>query len=126
MTIKGGKIEDNLSENTYDAGDTIKITADPAPKGMRFKCWYISDGRIDRSATTVVRGKVNEETAWWYVKNGKVDTSYTGFAENENGWWYCEGGQVNFRVRASIKGTIDGETRWWNVIDGKVQTVDGQ
>ena len=42
VTIKGGKIEDNLSENTYDAGDTIKITADPAPKGMRFKCWHIS------------------------------------------------------------------------------------
>ncbi len=42
VTIKCGKIEDNLSENTYDAGDTIKITADPAPKGMRFKCWHIS------------------------------------------------------------------------------------
>ena len=42
VKIKGGKIDGSKSEESFKTGNIIRITADPAPEGMRFKCWHIS------------------------------------------------------------------------------------
>ena len=61
---------------------------------------------------------------WYKVKNGVVDKSFTGFAENSNGWWYIEKGKVNFDKTDVMKGTVKGENSWWFVKGGKVQFVN--
>ena len=106
--------------------------------------FYVKDGQVSFSTTSVLKGTVDGVTAWWYVKNGKVtftDTvaknssgwwyidngkvnfSFTGFAENENGWWYIKNGKVSFSTTSVIKGTADGTTGWFYVKSGAVQTT---
>ena len=103
--------------------------------------WYCKNGQVCFDDTDVIKGTVNNETAWWKVvgskvtfdndvcknsngwwviRNGKVDFTYTGFAENSNGWWYCKNGQVCFDDTDVIKGTVKGEEGWWKVVESKV------
>ena len=45
-----------------------------------------------------------------------VDYSYTGIAENENGWWRIEGGKVNF----NYNGLADNENGRFYIVNGRV------
>ena len=58
---------------------------------------------------------------WAMYKNDKVDTSYTGIAQNQNGWWRIENGYVNFNAQSIYQN----EYGWWKCTDGKV-TFDEQ
>ncbi len=82
--------------------------------------WYITNGRVDRSVTTVAKNK----NGWYYVKNGKVDRTYTGFAKNENGSWYVESGRVSKKINGVYKDTLGalGSTdSWYYILNNKVQ-----
>ena len=65
-----------------------------------------------------------EDGDWYYYVNGEIDYSYTGFAENINGWWYLEGGKVIFSKTRVTRGIVNGEDAWWNVKNGKVIFTD--
>ena len=56
----------------------------------------------------------------YYFKRGKVDTTYTGFANNENGWYYVESGKVTLKKNGIIQGTVDGTKAYWYVKNSKV------
>ena len=57
-----------------------------------------------------------EEPADKDLLNGVVDTSYTGIAQNRNGWWRIENGYVNFNAQSIYQN----EYGWWKCTDGKV------
>jgi len=83
--------------------------------------WYITKGKVDRSANTVAKNK----NGWYYVKNGKVDKSYTGFAANSNGKWYVASGKVTKKVNGvykDSKGSIGAKNNWYYVVGNKVRT----
>ncbi len=83
--------------------------------------WYVTDGRVDRSVTTVAKNK----NGWYYVKNGKVNRSYTGFATNENGSWYMVNGKLSRSQNTVIKdtnGALGSKSDWYYVVGGKVQS----
>ncbi len=83
--------------------------------------WYITNGRVDRTVTTVAKNK----NGWYYVKNGKVDKSYTGFAANENGSWYMVNGKLTRTQNTVIKdtnGALGTKGEWYYVVGGKVQS----
>lgn len=63
---------------------------------------------------------VNRNGVWTYTVNSKPDYSYTGFAQNVNGWWYVERGKVTFKKNDVIQGTVNGKNGWWNVKGSKV------
>ncbi len=82
--------------------------------------WYITNGVVDRSVTTVAKNK----NGWYYVKNGKVDKSYTGFATNSNGSWYVASGKVTKKVNGVYKdttGAIGAKNEWYYILNNKVQ-----
>ncbi len=82
--------------------------------------WYITDGKVDRTVTTVAKNK----NGWYYVKNGKVDRSYTGFATNANGSWYMESGKLTRNTNSVIKdtkGAIGAKNEWYYVVGSKVR-----
>ncbi len=83
--------------------------------------WYITKGKVDRSANTVAKNK----NGWYYVKNGKVDKSYTGFATNSNGKWYVASGKVTKKVNGvykDSKGSIGAKNNWYYVVGNRVRT----
>ena len=53
---------------------------------------------------------------WAMYVDGVVDTSYTGIAQNRNGWWRIENGYVNFNAQSIYQN----EYGWWKCTDGKV------
>ncbi len=77
--------------------------------------WYITDGRVDRTANTVAKNK----NGWWYVLNGKVQKGFTGLADykNASGWWYITNGKVDRTANTVAKN----KNGWYYVLNGKVQ-----
>ncbi len=70
--------------------------------------WYLTAGKVRFGTNSVIKGKVNGETAWWYVKGGKVILNYSGIGINDNGVWLIEKGKVNFDFTGEK--VIDGVT----------------
>ncbi len=83
--------------------------------------WYITKGKVDRSANTIAKNK----NGWWYVRNGKVDKSYTGFGTNSNGKWYVKSGKVSKKENGVFKdstGAVGAKNNWYYVLNSKVQS----
>lgn len=76
--------------------------------------YYVSEGKVDTTITSVIRGEVYGEDAWWNVVNGKVEFTDT-VARNENGWWYIKNGKVEFKD--TIGQNDEGK---WYIVNGKV------
>ncbi|MCF0230013.1 MAG: hypothetical protein HUJ76_10030, partial [Parasporobacterium sp.] len=138
--------EESETEDTPEdpAEDEQEDDIDPHFTGFAFKdeVWgYYTDGVLQTSLTSVIKGTVDGEKAWWYVhngivtfidtvadnsngrwciRNGRVDFEYTGFAANDDGEWYCVKGKVKPDTEGLFKGTIRGEKTWWYVYNGKV------
>ncbi len=98
---------------------------------------YYNNGKISK-VTSVIKGKVKDETGWWYIengtvkfkdtvakndlgwwriKNGRVDFDFTGIAENSYGSWYCRDGKVDFNYTDFVQY----DRAWWYVKNGQVQ-----
>ena len=71
-----------------------------------------SQGRPDFSYT----GVAQNSNGWWYVKNGVVDFTDNSIRQNENGWWYIRNGKVDF----TYTGIAQNENGWWRIENGKV------
>ena len=65
------------------------------------------------AATTDI---INQNGKWVYTVNGQPDYTYTGIAQNKNGWWRVEKGVVNFNAN----GIYQNQYGWWKTTDGKV------
>ena len=95
--------------------------------------WYYvkngigQDTGFQQSGKDIVYGTINGKTDWYYTDQGRVDFSYTGFAQNGNGWFYVENGTVPLNRDDIIHGTVNGKTGWWYIQYNKVMfttTID--
>ena len=77
--------------------------------------WYCKGGKVQFGTNSVIKGKVNGETAWWHVVKGKVTFDET-VAKNSNGWWHIQKGKVNFSSNTVAKNS----SGWWVIQKGKV------
>ena len=77
------------------------------------KWYYTVDGVIDESYT----GVAQNENGWWRIENGWVNFGYTGLASNEYGTWLVYKGQVNF----SYNGFYYDNKNWWYIEHGQVK-----
>ena len=82
--------------------------------------WYVHDGRAETEFT----GIAPNEYGWWAIKNGKVDFGYNGFMKNDKGWWYLEGGHISFAKNSVVYGKVNGENAWWLVRGSHVEFID--
>ncbi len=73
--------------------------------------YYVGD-TIDTSYT----GLAEDKNGWWDIKNGKVDLAKTNLTLYRNEWWYVEDGKVNL----GYNGVATNESGTWYVEDGKV------
>ncbi|SEF56071.1 hypothetical protein SAMN04487934_101577 [Eubacterium ruminantium] len=114
---------DKDANGLYEYGDDKKLyyvkngVCDPSYSGFAklISDWYyVSEGKVDTSITSVIRGEVYGEDAWWNVVNGKVEFVDT-VARNENGWWYIKNGKVEFTNTIG-----ENEEGKWYIVDGKV------
>jgi hypothetical protein len=64
------------------------------------------------------------DNKWYKVKNGVVDTSFTGFAQNSNGWWYAEKGAISMTKTDILKGSVNGTSGYWYVKDSRVKFIN--
>ncbi len=80
--------------------------------------YYYTDGKVDTSQNSVIKGTVNGVNAWWYVVGGEVQLDFTGLADykNDNGWWYINNGKVTF----DHNGVEKNKNGWWYVKNSKV------
>jgi len=90
--------------------------------GMGLTWYYVEDGRVDRTRTEFVSGKINGITASWYVKSGIVDVTYTGIVKTESGWVYVLEGAERRDYTGLVSGSVDGAEGTWYVVDGVVAT----
>jgi len=61
-------------------------------------------------------GIANNSNGWWRIVNGKVDFNCNTVEENEYGWWYCKNGKVQF----DYTGIAPNKNGWWRIVNGKV------
>lgn len=73
--------------------------------------WCVKNGdQVNTSYT----GLAQNENGWWYINNGALDWSYTGVAQNEYGWWYVRNGALDW----SYTGLAEKEDGQWYVQNG--------
>ena len=73
--------------------------------------WCVKNGdQVNTSYT----GVAQNENGWWYIRDGYLDWDYTGLAENENGWWYINQGALDW----TYTGLAENESGWWYVQNG--------
>ena len=119
--LVNGKIEPNTliwNENSWsyineDGKIDIKYTGFVSYEN---NWWYVRNGKVDTSFTSVEKGTVNGKTGWWRIENGKVNLNCNSVEKNSNGWWYIRNGQVDF----NYTGVAKNANGWWRIVNGKV------
>ena len=75
--------------------------------------WCVKNGdQVNTSYT----GVAQNENGWWYINDGWLNWNYTGVGENEYGWWYINNGWLNWNYNGMV--TYNG--RSYFVVDGRV------
>jgi GH25 family lysozyme M1 (1,4-beta-N-acetylmuramidase) len=103
---------DDSNEANDDGNDGSAVSTKWVKKNADGNWYYYVGDDIDYSYT----GVAQNENGWWRIENGKVNFGYNGIAKNEYGWWYIRGGQVIF----SYTGVAKNEYGWWRIENGKV------
>ena len=106
-----GSNNGNGSNGSADAEKPVKKRTD-VEKVADGKWVYTVDGTPDYTYT----GLANNMNGWWMIENGYVNFDFKGFATNQNGTWYLEGGKVLF----DYNGFATDGTDWYQVSGGKV------
>ena len=55
------------------------------------------------------------------LRSGSVDDTFTGLAQNEDGWWYVRGGRIDREKTGLVTGRVNGLEADWYVQEGKVR-----
>lgn len=69
----------------------------------------------------LTKATIDGVTSWYKFTDGKFDTTFTGFAENINGWWYVKDGALDKAKNGIVKGTINGAEKNYYVKNGNAK-----
>lgn len=107
--------------------------------------WYVDGGLVDFGKNGLVDAPADSGASQWYVlggramtdfsgltrslrdcpaimlQNGEPDYSFTGLAQNDDGWWYVFRGRVDTKRTGLARGRVNGQDAEWLVFNGRVQ-----
>ena len=69
----------------------------------------------------LTKATIDGVTSWYKFTDGEYDTTFTGFAENINGWWYVKDGALDKAKNGIVKGTINGAEKNYYVKNGNAK-----
>ena len=109
-------------EQWYVSSGLVDFTKNglvPAPAGSGKENWYVLGGRALPDYTGLTRELSGCPALM--LRGGTVDESFTGLAENEDGWWYVAAGHIDRGMTGLVSGRVNGRDGDWYVLEGKVQ-----
>ena len=134
LNSKGNTVSHYLSDTKYYYNGALAngmITVNGS--GLYFVDGYLRQGYVTINGATYYYNSsgvlqkngivgTKEEGFCYADKNGKIDYSFTGIAQNSNGYWYFIKGKLDFTYRNAV--TYNSSD--WNVINGKATKVTNE
>lgn len=141
VEIYGGVIDNNDSELICYEGEVLKLTADPAPEGMSFKCWHICNANgeeygVKYSDASELAASFNSRTfifigdsyqngvleskrsfSWLdylLLRHGKDMAGY--YRNDENGYGFSKSGMQFISLLKSVESSVEDKARITDVV----------